>query len=122
MKKDKIVKPPKSVIWNTNKDGGWKTFYDMTNDNKVLDGVTTSEHLKGNPEKIMNEIESEMINIKFRSFGKVKYRDKSFVSTRLVKLQEEKINCDDTDRLKDIDSENCKRARKRQKRITSKGY
>lgn len=45
-----------------------------------------------------------MTNVKFNAFGKVKFRDKSSVSSKLIKLQEEKVNCNDSERLKDLNN------------------
>ena len=101
-KDNKSLKPPKAKLWNTNKEGGWKKFYNLTQENKVLEKVSTSAKFKGDPEKAMNTIDKEMTNVKFSAFGKVKYRDESSVSRRLVKLQAEKNNCNESERIEEL--------------------
>ena len=87
MKKGKVVSAPKTKMWNTNKPGGWIKYKDMTDNNQALDLLSSSEQFKGNSEKMMNAFEKEVTNVKYHAFGKIKYRDKSFVSQNLVKLQ-----------------------------------
>ena len=99
MTKEKSIKPPKVKLWNTNKPGGWKMFYDLTNANRVLNRVSLSNPLQVDSDKIMNIINKELTNVKFHAFGKVKYREKYSTSEKLVKLQEKKSKCSNNEKL-----------------------
>ena len=73
--KRKVEKPPrqKQTIWNTNKEGGWELFENLTDDvftfgNCVdkVDGASTSDDYK----QILKQIEK----VKYSAFGKVKIK------------------------------------------------
>ena len=58
--------------WNTNREGGWEKFEEMTTNNRVLD--TIAVEVDGKPEAMMKQFDKEMRRVKFEAFGKVKVR------------------------------------------------
>ena len=70
-----VNKPP--VIWNTNKKGGWVTYYNKTNENMKLDAVASNAVKAEDVETLMNEIDKTMRESKYKSFGKVTFRKTS---------------------------------------------
>ena len=62
----------KQKLWNTNKNGGWESYKDLTEDNPELtklledDDISTPTPFNENLQKIMNKV-------KFRAFGKVSF-------------------------------------------------
>ena len=62
----------KSIVrWNTNREGGWNKFKEMTENNRVFNKV--SIQLDGDPDTMMKDINKEMKHIKFEAFGKIKF-------------------------------------------------
>ena len=84
----KIVKP-KILLWNTNKEGGWEKYRTLTHQNPALEKVK----LESDPEKIMNSIERELDSVKYRCFGKVKYREDMKSDKKLDILYVKKEAC-----------------------------
>ena len=64
MKIEKTVKPPKVLMWNLNKPGGWKKYYEETNKKVVLDALSVNNKIMEYPELMMNLIERELNEIK----------------------------------------------------------
>ena len=60
MKKEKTVRPPKVIMWNTNKPGGWKRYYEETNANEVLDTLSENDKIKEDPQLMMELIEKHL--------------------------------------------------------------
>ena len=76
----------------------------MTENNDVLDDIANNPNLEDDPDKIMTKIDREMTRIKFKSFGKVKYRDKNDKkSENLKKLQKQKLMCNNEDDMAALD-------------------
>ena len=82
---------PKFTLWNTNKEGGWKKYKTLSEDNSKFKEV--AEDMNANPDELMTKISKELNRIKYISFGKVKIRKKPKVNKVLEQLQEEKIKC-----------------------------
>ena len=96
--------------WNTNKEGGWEAYKELTKDNLVLKSVANEECDDSN--KMMKKMDKELDSIKFKTFGKSKEKSKLKVSKELEDLQKEKVticssktkNPDDLkDKLEEID-------------------
>ena len=78
----------KQTVWNTNKPAGWDTYKELTDDNDDLENlamevITDTTEFNQKLDKIMNKI-------KFRSFGKVSFTNKSQIDKPLENLYEEK--------------------------------
>ena len=87
----------KSIIWNTNKPGGWKTYSDMLDENENL--INIANKPSDDPEALMKVIDKEMNAAKYKAFGKVKERKNDKQAGEIVALQKEKLelinNCDE---------------------------
>ena len=86
MKTDKSVKPPKVLMWNTNKPGGWKKYYEKTNENEIFDAIAENNDIKDDPELMMKSVDKELNNIKFDCFGKIKYRKNNVINKKLAEM------------------------------------
>ena len=75
-----------AVRWNTNRKEGWKVYEELTTNNDALDEAAAASI---DSDKLMNNIEKEMTNVKFKAFGKVKVRKKRY-DKNLIQLQSEK--------------------------------
>ena len=72
------------IIFNTNKEGGWKAYNELTTNNKRL---TSRELLESrNTNTIMNKIGREMEKCKYKAFGKVKTKINNRKNTSLNEL------------------------------------
>ena len=76
------------VMWNTNREGGWTKYEELTTENKVLDELALQED--GDSDKMMKKLSKEMNDIKYKSFGKVKVKQNSKADKELVKLHHQK--------------------------------
>ena len=74
----------KTVRWNTNREGGWERFKELTTNNDVLFNIANVED--EDPEYMMNLLEKELTSIKFEIFGKVKFQNKTKADKELSKL------------------------------------
>ena len=70
LKSEQKVGGPKYTIWNTNKEGGWEKYKEMTEDNPKLEEVGRDS--SNDADKMMNIINKELNRIKYIAFGKVK--------------------------------------------------
>ena len=61
----------KRIRWNTNREGGWEVFKELTTDNPVLIDVASTVNV--NPEKLATKFENEIEKVKSKAFGKVMY-------------------------------------------------
>ena len=81
----------KFTLWNTNKEGGWNKFKELTEDNcKLLEVAKDSSEDTTN---MMNKIQKELNRVKYIAFGKMKVGQKPKPSRELEKLQNEKVKC-----------------------------
>ena len=78
----------KVIRWNTNKEGGWDAYSELTNNNVVLEEVAEDESNEAN--KIMVKMDKELDRIKFNAFGKVKEKSCLKISKEIEDLQKEK--------------------------------
>ena len=81
----KNISIQKETIWNTNKPGGWNQYKLLTEHNDNLDNIKNYV----SSEKMMNSINREMNRIKYKSFGKVKFKAQHANNRNLDKLQKE---------------------------------
>ena len=58
----------KYQIWNINKEGGWHQFKELIENNDNLNTIAKIEN--ENPTEVMKQIDNELKNVKFKSFGK----------------------------------------------------
>ena len=65
--KDVIKTGVKVTRWNTQKEGGWRKYKEMTSNNEVFRSIANDP--SDNPESIMNKIEKELVHIKHVAFG-----------------------------------------------------
>ena len=68
----------KITMWNTNKDGGWEKYKELTEDNTKLQEVAVDS--SEDPDHMMNKIDKELNRIKYIAFGKVKLIQKPKVN------------------------------------------
>ena len=85
---NKPVAGKKTVRWNTNKEGGWKSYEEMTTDNEALEKIADSSC--DDPNEIMKKIDKVLEGIKHKCFGKVKEKWKPKINKELEALQTEK--------------------------------
>ena len=69
------VTEPKVVLWNLNKEGGWKSYKELTSKNNALVEVT-EKNMSSND--MMNAIEKELNKVRYKAFGKVTYSNNIF--------------------------------------------
>ena len=79
----------RSLIWNTKKTDGWKTFETLTKNDDAFQNLINVESSKTTGD--MAQIEKKLKKVKFSSFGKVKIRAGN-ADRRLEKLYESKSN------------------------------
>ena len=99
----------KHIIWNTNKPNGWQRFRELMDNNKKLEEVANNSI--EDPDIIMDAIDRELKNVKFRAFGKVKINNKKgeALLDKLIK-EKDRIMCRSDDeetkekKLEEIDS------------------
>ena len=60
----------KSTRWNTNKEGGWAAYENLTTGNEVLDNIASNGDDVNKLEIIINK---ELKNVKYKAFGKITY-------------------------------------------------
>ena len=74
------------MIWNTNNEGGWTRYVDLTTDSKELEAISANAYQR-NSDELMIRFSRRMDKIKFQSFGKVRKSVKSVVNDKeLAKL------------------------------------
>ena len=78
----------KVIRWNTNRPGGWELYNDLTSCNTVLNEV--ADNCIGKPETLNDIIVNELENVKYKSFGKVKYKKRCIEDKKLSELQARK--------------------------------
>ena len=81
----------KFCIWNTDKEGGWDKFKELTEDNEKL--LEVARDITGDVDVMMKTIDKELNRIKYVSFGKVKINQKPKSNKVLEELQKKKIQC-----------------------------
>ena len=88
MKSHKLKSTQKTVRWNTNKEGGWKMYTELTeNSTKLLD-VALDSH--DDPDFLMKSVEKELKTISYKSFGKVKEKSSRKAANKIDVLQVQK--------------------------------
>ena len=89
-----------TVVWNTNKEGGWEKYHDLTSDSRELESIAGNAN-DMNSDELMLKLSRRMEKIKFQSFGKVKKRMKTIANDRdLEKLYEKRGHKDaDEDKI-----------------------
>ena len=89
------------TIWNTNKEGGWSLYKELTDKEDLFEKVFESDN-KSNTEA-MGKIEKTLNKIKYNAFGKVKRKVSNKVSSEplaennnehLLKEQREQIEAE----------------------------
>ena len=88
LKLAKTVGCHKVIRWNTNKEGGWKAYKQMTSCNAVLEEIANDTSEDTN--KIMVKMDKELDKLKFQAFGKVKEKSRDSMCKELDKLVKEK--------------------------------
>ena len=63
-----MVGGPMFTIWDTNKEGGWENYRQLTEDNPKLEEVANDA--SKDPDKMMKTIDKELNRIKFVSLVK----------------------------------------------------
>ena len=110
----KPIIPPKVTLWNTNKTDGWKKYKAETESKIRLDKITADNN--DYSEKKMNCIDKELTKIKFKCFGKIKFRNEHNKNKTLDILQRKKLETTNEDELQNIDAkilneiESCRKA------------
>ena len=116
----------KYTRWNTNRENGWKSYLELTTDNKKLEEIASSD--TKDPEIVMNSIDKEMNSVKFIAFGKVKVREREIRKGNLEKLIAQKDillknstnNSVGTPNIDELDEEICKELQIKQKEEVEK--
>ena len=82
------------IKWNTNREGGWEQYEEMTTNNKILDNIAVETD--GDPETMMNKFDKEVKRIKYKAFGKVKvkFNCKSDKELKSLQLEKQSIQVD----------------------------
>ena len=100
----KLTEP---VIFNTNKIGGWEIYYRKSNKNEKLDKAINNPD--ESVEKLMKNIDKEMKNLKYSSFGKVLNKRKFVKGKEEVnKIQYRKSSLPSNENELDVESMNAK--------------
>ena len=89
MKPTKEVAGRKVIRWNTNKEGGWTAYTEMTTNNAKLEAIAGVTNVDA--DTMMKKIDNELNNVKFKVFGKAKEKNKVTVSKEIESLQKEKV-------------------------------
>ena len=89
MKPTKEVAVIKVIRWNTNKEGGWAAYTEMTTNNAKLEAIAEVTNIDA--DTMMKKIDNELNNIKFKVFGNAKEKNKVTVSKEIESLQKEKV-------------------------------
>ena len=79
----------KVTRWNTNKEGGWDAYSEMTKYNPILKDIAEDDFEDSN--KLMTQIDKELDSIRFKSFGKTKEKSNLKISKEVEALQKEKV-------------------------------
>ena len=98
------------VRWNTNREGGWSKYKEMTNNNDIFNEIAVMP--SGDPEKMMNDLDKELKRVKFESFGRVKFKSRCLADKELAGLQSQKLalvsdHSDEIEEEKLIEIEGC---------------
>ena len=97
-------KPPKVIMWNTNKKDGWEKYKHATENNKVFNNIANGDVTTSEPNSVAKRIEKEITKVKFRSFGKIKYSNETKENKVLDELYSKKRNCKDEKEIEVIDN------------------
>ena len=73
-----------TTMWNTNREGGWELYENLTTENRVLEDAAKST---ANANEIMEIIHKELDNAKYSAFGKVKVKDNCQYDKELAEIQ-----------------------------------
>ena len=103
LKKQKQKRVPKILMWNTNKEGGWKKYNELTSNNHVLNRIASGSVDDSHPDTIAKQIDKELTKVKFKSFGKVKYRKGTQQNKALEDLYARKRKCNKASEICEID-------------------
>ena len=93
----------KTTLWNTNKPGGWKKFYEYTESNLIFNKII-NEEVNPDPEKLSKVYEKELTKAKFSAFGKVSYGNthRENKNKKLETLQKKKMNSNNAEEIESI--------------------
>ena len=80
----------KSVRWNTNKEGGWKSYSDLAGDSAKLWKIANDDTCE-DPELLFRHMKKELETIKYKAFGKVKVKSTRKELDEIDNLQTKKI-------------------------------
>ena len=91
MKKNSFKNVNSAVIWNTNKEGGWKKYLDLTENSKPLEDIADNMN-ELDSEEMMTRMSQRTEQIKFQCFGKVTKKTQSIATDKsLSKLYEDRM-------------------------------
>ena len=93
----------KTTAWNTNKEGGWDTFRNLTMHNENLINVAQEEN---EPNRLLGKIEKEVTSVKYKAFGKVKVQNNKSINREVEGLLKERNRLT---KFKSCDKENNER-------------
>ena len=83
------------TIWNTNREGGWSRYKELTDDDMSLVGTLQKDNISGeSTTDSMNKIQKKLTRIKYSAFGKVKVKRKKNIGNNVTSNKEdpEEIN------------------------------
>ena len=81
------LKPTKSLsgsrhsTWNTNKEGGWERYKDITGENSKMDNI--GDEAIEDATETMKKVSKELDKCKFVGFGKVSVKDTPLVNKEI---------------------------------------
>ena len=103
MKVKSFKKTENPVIWNTNKEGGWNKYFNLTQNSKTLDEIAEcSDDISS--DEMMTQISRRMEKVKFQCFGKVTKKVQNISTDKeLDKLYE--LKSSDEANKEDIDKQ-----------------
>ena len=93
LKKGNVNTVHAEPMWNTNKPGGWKKFRDLTESNKKFkEVVADTESESARVDALEKKMNSELVKIKFASFGKIKNKKEKETSNKINEIRNKKEN------------------------------
>ena len=79
---------PRFTTWNTNKEGGWNIYKEITNDDSKL--ATIGQEVIEDATRAMKKVDKELEKCKFQAFGKVSVRKTPLVDKHIDSLFQKK--------------------------------
>ena len=97
-----------TTMWNTRKEGGWEAFKKLTSDNEDLKKLKNETNKE--PTEFFKKFEAILTKIKFKVFGKVKFRSIRIKNDKeLEKLYHKKstleVGVANSDKIEKVESE-----------------